>query len=62
MKIVAADLVRDPYPIFSWLRHEAPVWQLPGENAYLVSTWSGSIWIHRLEELPLVVSPTNEGA
>jgi cytochrome P450 len=24
--------------------------------------WAGNIWIHRLAELPLVVSPTNEGA
>jgi cytochrome P450 len=39
MRVVAADLLHDPYPIFSRLRRDAPVCQLPDENAYLVSTW-----------------------
>ena len=38
-RIVAAEFWRDPYPLFERLRREAPVWQLPGENAYLVATW-----------------------
>ena len=37
--IVAEELWRDPYPLFERLRREAPVWPLPGENAFLVSTW-----------------------
>ncbi len=39
VQILAADLWRDPYPLLATLRHEAPIYQLPGENAYLVSTW-----------------------
>jgi cytochrome P450 len=38
-RLVAADLWRDPYPLLDRLRREAPVWRLPGENAYLVTTW-----------------------
>ena len=34
-----ATLVTDPYPFFAQLRREAPVWQLPGTNAFFVSTW-----------------------
>jgi cytochrome P450 family 144 len=36
----ASALHHDPYPLFARLRREAPVWQLPGENAYLVSSWA----------------------
>jgi cytochrome P450 family 144 len=36
---LVAELVQDPYPFFARLRREAPVWQLPGERAFLVATW-----------------------
>ncbi|MHB8465755.1 MAG: cytochrome P450 [Acidimicrobiales bacterium] len=39
MRLLAADLLHQPYAVFSELRREAPVWRLPDENAYLVSTW-----------------------
>lgn len=38
-RLSATELHHDPYPFFARLRREAPVWRLPGENAYLVSTW-----------------------
>jgi cytochrome P450 len=38
-RLVAADFWCDPYPLLDRLRREAPVWRLPGENAYLVTTW-----------------------
>ena len=38
-RLLASELQHDPYPLFARLRREAPVWRLPGENAYLVSTW-----------------------
>jgi cytochrome P450 len=38
-RLSTAELYHDPYPLFAQLRQEAPVWRLPGENAYLVSTW-----------------------
>jgi cytochrome P450 family 144 len=38
-RLRASELHHDPYPFFARLRREAPVWRLPGENAYLVSTW-----------------------
>jgi cytochrome P450 len=38
-RLAVAALYHDPYPFFAWLRREAPVWRLPGEHAYLVSTW-----------------------
>ena len=38
-RLVARALWEDPYPLFTRLRREAAVWRLPGENAYLVSTW-----------------------
>jgi cytochrome P450 len=38
-RLVAAEFWRDPYPLFERLRREAPVWRLPGENAFFVSTW-----------------------
>ena len=37
--LLVADLWEDPYPVFAMLRRQAPVWSLPGENAFLVSTW-----------------------
>lgn len=38
-RLVARKLWLDPHPVFARLRRDAPVWQLPGENAFLVSTW-----------------------
>ncbi len=38
-RVRALEFQHDPYPLFARLRREAPVWRLPGENAYLVSTW-----------------------
>jgi cytochrome P450 len=38
-RLPVSALRDDPYPFFSQLRREAPVWRLPDENAYLVSTW-----------------------
>ena len=38
-RLPVAKFQHDPYPLFAQLRREAPVWRLPGENAYLVSTW-----------------------
>jgi cytochrome P450 len=38
-RLVAAEFWRDPYPLFERLRREAPVWRLPSENAFFVSTW-----------------------
>src|ERR1700730_10175710 len=38
-RLLAAELFNDPYPLFAQLRRRPPVWRLPGENAYLVSTW-----------------------
>lgn len=34
-----SELVEDPYPLYARLRREAPVWQLPGTEAFLVTTW-----------------------
>ena len=38
-RLVGVDLVDDPYPFYDQLRREAPVWQIPGAEAFLVSTW-----------------------
>ncbi len=38
-RLVAADLVDDPYPFYAHLRATSPVWRVPGTDAYLVSTW-----------------------
>jgi cytochrome P450 family 144 len=38
-RLVAEEFWRDPYPLFERLRREAPVWRLPGENAFFVSSW-----------------------
>jgi cytochrome P450 len=37
-RLFGADLVDDPYPFFDRIR-DTPVWKLPGENAFLVSSW-----------------------
>ena len=39
-QLLASELQHNPYPFFARLRRDAPVWRLPGENAYLVSTWN----------------------
>ena len=36
---MGAELVDDPYPFYERLRQDAPVWRVPGENAFFVSTW-----------------------
>lgn len=33
------SLVGDPYPFLARLRREAPVWRVPGTDAFFVSTW-----------------------
>jgi len=38
-RFVGAAMIEDPYPFYAQLRREAPVWQLPGTDAYLVATW-----------------------
>ena len=38
-RIGADEFWRDPYPLFERLRRQAPVWALPDENTYLLSTW-----------------------
>jgi cytochrome P450 len=38
-RLVGAELVDDPYPFYEQLRRDAPVWRLPGSDAFLVSTW-----------------------
>jgi cytochrome P450 len=38
--VVAKDAMDDPYPLYAWLRENAPVWQLPGTSAFFVSTWA----------------------
>ena len=39
-RLVAADLVDDPYPFYAHLRATSPVWRVPGADAYFVSTWA----------------------
>jgi cytochrome P450 len=36
---MGAELVDDPYAFYAQLRREAPVWRVPGTDAFLVSTW-----------------------
>lgn len=38
-RLRTAELVDDPYPFLARLRREAPVWRVPGTDAFLVSTW-----------------------
>lgn len=38
--LASAELVDDPYPFLARLRREAPVWRVPGTDAFLVSTWA----------------------
>lgn len=37
--LASVELVDDPYPFLARLRREAPVWRVPGSDAFLVSTW-----------------------
>jgi transposase-like protein len=36
---MGAEPVDDPYAFYAQLRREAPVWRVPGTDAFLVSTW-----------------------
>ncbi len=38
-RLAGAQLVEDPYPLYARLRREAPVWRIPGTEAFFVSTW-----------------------
>lgn len=38
-RLNATALWQHPHRLFAALRQDAPVWRMPGENAYLVSTW-----------------------
>jgi cytochrome P450 family 144 len=38
-RLVGSQLVDDPYPFYEQLRQNAPVWRVPGTDAFLVSTW-----------------------
>lgn len=37
--LLGGELVDDPYPFYEQLRRDAPVWKVPGADAFLVSTW-----------------------
>ena len=39
------DTVECPYPFYSWMRHEEPVYQLPGQNVFFVSRWEDIVQI-----------------
>src|SRR5918996_3308770 len=38
-RLRGTKLVENPYPFYDQLRREAPVWRLPGTDAFFVSTW-----------------------
>jgi cytochrome P450 len=38
-RLLGAALVDDPYPFYARLRSQAPVWNLPGTDAFFVSRW-----------------------
>jgi cytochrome P450 family 144 len=38
-RLLGAQIVDDPYPFYAQLRREAPVWRVPGTDAFFVSTW-----------------------
>jgi cytochrome P450 len=38
-RLVGADIVEDPYPFYAELRLDAPVWRVPGTDAFFVSSW-----------------------
>jgi cytochrome P450 len=37
--VTGSELVEDPYALYARLRREAPVWKLPGSDAFFVTTW-----------------------
>jgi cytochrome P450 len=37
--LLSPETVEDPYPFYASLRAHAPVWEIPGTRAFLVSTW-----------------------
>jgi cytochrome P450 len=38
--LIGAELVVDPYPFYTELRHRAPVFRVPATNLFLVATWA----------------------
>jgi cytochrome P450 len=38
-RLLGAQVVEDPYPFYAQLRRDAPVWRVPGTDAFFVSTW-----------------------
>jgi cytochrome P450 family 144 len=38
-RFAGPELIDDPYPFYAQLRREAPIWQVPATNVYLVATW-----------------------
>jgi hypothetical protein len=38
-RLAGSQLIEDPYPLHARLRQEAPVWHVPGTEAFFVSTW-----------------------
>lgn len=38
-RLLGSTLVANPYPFLARLRREAPVWRVPGSQAFFVSTW-----------------------
>lgn len=38
-EVSGTELVENPYPLYARLRREEPVWRLPTEEAFLVTTW-----------------------
>src|ERR1700722_6634795 len=39
------DLVQCPFPFYSALRHEAPVYKYPGREQYLLSRWEDIVYV-----------------
>jgi cytochrome P450 len=37
--LLAPDVIEDPYPFYRALIHDAPVYQVPGTEVFLVSSW-----------------------
>jgi cytochrome P450 family 144 len=35
--LLREEVLEDPYPLYDLLRREAPVWQVPGQNSFLVA-------------------------
>lgn len=63
---VALETVERPHAFWSWLRREAPVWEVPGAGYYLVSRYADLLEISRdaetySSELRAVVQRDGEG-